>query len=218
MLALLSTALALSAPAGSELEPRGLGKWDDCPKKCIRGKKDWSIKCSYKKEGGCGAPGMCVDYCREFYLPPGAPPPPPEHFVVWCDAAQQEIQSVCAWFIEAWTASDGMPDMCSMECLKLLRKFSDCAHEKHYNNYTTMVTQCDALNQPYSPPPMKLPAKPPSPPSLPYPPQTPCVLPWNLREKLEPPEGTGWRGSTLGVDKLQLGGTFSDMQDPEEYE
>ena len=34
---------------------------------------------------------------------------------------------------------------------------------------------------------------------------------------LEPPPGTGWRGSTLGTDKLELGGTFSDEQDPEEY-
>ena len=43
MLALLSTALALSAPADSALEPKkGPGgkrdKWADCPKKCIKGK------------------------------------------------------------------------------------------------------------------------------------------------------------------------------------
>lgn len=149
---------------------------------------------------------------------PSPPAPPPNHVVLFCDELQQEITHVCEWFLEAWSASDGMPGSCSQDCLKLLESFADCAHEKHFNNYTTMVTQCHILNLPYSPPPMKLPAKPPSPPALPFPPSTPCSLPWNLRERLEPPEGTGWRGSTLGVDKLELGGTFSDMQDPEEYE
>ena len=93
--------------------------------------------------------------------------------------------------------------------------FATCAVEEHFGNFTSMMHQCEKLNSPTAPPP----PSPPSPPGLPpLPPHTPCDTPWNQREKLAPPPGTGWRGSTLGTDKLELGGSFSDEQDPEEYE
>ena len=161
--------------------------------------------------------------------PPGAPPPgnppavpPPEYppplALQICNTLQVEVENKCEWFIEAWTASDGTPTDCSQNCYNVLEEFSNCAHEEHYTNFTVMMNQCWVLNQPYGPPPLHTPSKPPSPPTAPFPPKTPCEVPWNQRERLEPPPGTGWRGSTLGTDKLELGGTFSDLQDPEEYE
>ena len=205
-----------------------------CPSWCINLGTSWEAKCTWRTS--CGAPDTCLDYCAAFRDPPGPPPspnpppppgsppatpppawPPPVALQI-CNKLQLEVENKCEWFIEAWTASDGTPTGCSQSCYDVLEAFGNCAYEEHYTNFTVMVKQCWALNQPYAPPPVHTPSRPPSPPSPPWPPKTPCELPWNQREKLEPPEGTGWRGSTLGTDKLELGGTFSDMQDPEEYE
>ena len=126
-------------------------------------------------------------------------------------------------------ASDGIPDSCEEDCLEHLRDFdaTPCAthnataHVSAYADVAVWLHQCETINTPappLHPPPWDQPHPPPHPPSPPQPPLWPCELPWNQRERLEPPEGTGWRGSTLGTDKLELGGTFSDEQDPEEYE
>ena len=223
-------ASGLHAPASHPLQAHGEAD-NGCPGWCVSSGLSWEDKCTWKT--ACGAPDTCLDYCAVYRDPPGAPPgapppgnppavPPPEYppplALQICNTLQVEVESKCEWFIEAWTASDGTPTDCSQNCYNVLEEFSNCAHEEHYTNFTVMMKQCWVLNQPYGPPPMHTPSKPPSPPTAPFPPKTPCEVPWNQRERLEPPPGTGWRGSTLGTDKLELGGTFSDLQDPEEYE
>ena len=160
---------------------------------------EWSTLCGW---------GICWG-CAECY------PTDAERKAALCAQRLATVESSCMWFIEAWIASDGVPNFCSASCFAAMGAFADCAVEQHFDNFTSMMHQCERLNSPSTPPPPS-PPSPPSPPPLP--PHTPCDTPWNQRERLEPPPGTGWRGSTLGTDKLELGGTFTDTQDPEEYE
>lgn len=44
-----------------------------------------------------------------------------------------------------------------------------------------------------------------------------CDIAWNQQPNLLPPAG-GWRGSTIGRDPLNMGGTLGDEQDPAAWE